>query len=219
MGIQALGTAGRRIKAMSTDAEIQKWQMGATGCKSQANSFVSVCTVLCISQELLLATPCPAAITQTTCCFCNLLFSCPSCKSPTTLKQDRNWGAGKWYIWSGMGRQKCYEILLTVFLQWDGFLYTGTYQTSTETHHLIYRKMSKYNKAKQLPHIRGTQLELKIPDPSKLNFPLWKWLQSAGVWAKPSASMVKLLSPWTAQLSFFDVESELFCNYWLHLLD
>lgn len=54
-----------------------------------------------------------------------------------------------------------------------------TYQTPTETHHLIYSKVSKYNKVK-LPHTRRTQLEHKIPDTSKLNFPLWEWLQSAG---------------------------------------
>lgn len=143
MGIQELGTAGRRIKAMNIDAEIQEWQMGAAGCKSQANSSVTVCTVFCISQELLLATPCPAAITQTTFCFCNLLFSCPSCKSPTALKQGRNCGAGKLYnIRSTMGRQKCYEILLTIFLQWDGFLYTDLYIPDTHRDPLPYLQWS-----------------------------------------------------------------------------
>jgi len=113
--------------------------MGAAGCKSQGNSSVTVCTVFCISQELLLATPCPAAITQTTFCFCNLLFSCPSCKSPTALKQGRNCGAGKLYnIRSTMGRQKCYEILLNIFLQWDRFLYTDQYIPDTHRDPLPY---------------------------------------------------------------------------------
>lgn len=97
--------------------------MGATGCKSQANSSVTVCTAFCISQELLHVALCPAAITQTTRCSCNL-FSCPSCTSPTSLKQGRNHDAGKLsIIWSGMGRQKCCEVVLSFFILWDGFLY------------------------------------------------------------------------------------------------
>lgn len=85
--------------------------MGATGCNSQANSSVTVCTAFCISQELLHVALCPAAITQTTRCSCHL-FSCPSCTSPTSLKQGKNRVAGKLCtIWSGMGRLWSYPFI------------------------------------------------------------------------------------------------------------
>lgn len=133
--------------------------MGATGCKSQANSSVTVCTVFCISQELLHVALCPAAITQTTHCSCNLLFSCPSCKSPTSPKQGRNHGAvNLCSVWSGMGRQKWYKVILSNFLLWGGSLCIGLYAPANPRRSITLLKptlLPEYIQVKHLSHTRG----------------------------------------------------------------
>lgn len=190
--------------------------MGATGCKSQANSSVTVCTMFCISQELLHVALCPAAITQTTHCSCNLLFSCPSCKSPTSPKQGRNHGAGTLLsVWSG----KCYKIILSIFSLWGSSLCIGLYALANLKRSITLLKPTlppEYSKVKHLPHTRGSQCEHKSPDPLKLNFPVCcKMLGVLMQWVKSTISAVKSVPPWTTQLSFPKVESELICNYWL----
>jgi len=170
--------------------------MGATGCKSQANSSVTVCTVFCISQELLHVALCPAAITQTTHCSCNLLFSCPSCKSPTSLKQGRNHGARKLCsVWSGKGRQKCYKIILLIFLLWGGSLCIGLYVPANPKISIALLKPAvppEYSEVQHLPGTRGSQCEHKSPQPVKM-FPVCEWLQHFG--SVDSVSSVKSVPP------------------------
>lgn len=148
---------------------------------SQANSSVTVCIMFCISQELLDVVLRPAAITQITHCSSNL-FSCPSCKFPTSPKQGRNHGIGKLCsVWAGKGRQKCYKIILSIFLLWCGSLCIGLYAPVNLNRPINFLKPTlppEYSTVKCLPHTRGSQCEHKSLDPLKLNFLVCEWLQN-----------------------------------------